>query len=180
MPKRSRGQIAVVPPDPTGFVLPAVTWELARTFVALTSAGWSPAGAVGYLCPEVSIERVELVAAVWLRTPEVEEALAQANGGAWHEISEEERIAVALQQHRAQCARYLVTHRLEEAAGVELTKIEMARGVLERFVAGTLDVQDPLLKAMQGILGKVAAGTAPAQTVVAELDPAVPEEEGRR
>ena len=176
MQKRTKGPMGVVPPNPEGFQIPIVTWDLARTFVALTGAGWSVGRAVGYLCPEVSVERLEIVAAVWLRTPEVEQALSQANGGAWHELSEDERVSIALQQHRAQCAHYLVTHRLEEAAGVELTKIEMARGVLERFVAGTLDVQDPLLKAMQGILGKVAAGAVPAQTVGATLDPAGPEE----
>ena len=176
MAKQVKGPIGIVPPNPDMWVIPEVTRELARTFVALTGAGWSVSSAVGYLCPEVKVVQQEVVAAVWLRTPEVEQALAEANGGAWHELSEEERVSIALQQHRAQCAHYLVTHRLEEAAGVELTKIEMARGVLERFVAGTLDVQDPLLKAMQGILGKVAAGSVPAQTVGLELDPAVPEE----
>ena len=177
MANRKNGPMGVVPPNPDGsFAIPLMTGDLARTFVALSASGWSASAAVGYLCPEILIDRLEIVAAIWLSTPEVHHALAEANGGAWHELSEDERVSIALQQHRAQCARYLVTHRLEEAAGVELTKIAMAREVLERFVSGTLDVQDPLLKAMQGILGKVAAGTVPAQTVGLELDPAVPEE----
>ena len=175
MPKK-KPTLTMVPPNAEGFQIPLVTMEMARTFAALTGAGWSPSEAVGYLCPEVTCERLELVAAVWVRTSEVQQALAEANGGRWHELSEEERMAIALSQHRAQCARYLMRHRLDEAIGVELTKIEMARGVLERFVSGTLDVQDPLLKAMQGILGKVAAGAVPAQTVGLDLDPAVLEE----
>ena len=177
MAKRAKGPIGVVSSNPEGFAIPIMTRDLARTFVALTGSGWSASAAVGYLCPEVSIERQELVVAVWLRMPEMDRALAEANGGAWHELSEDERVSLALQQHRAQCARYLVTHRLEEAMGVELTKMAMAREVLERFVAGTLDVQDPLLKAMQGILEKVSVGMVPAQTVGMELDPAVPEED---
>ena len=151
--------------------VPVLDLLLAETFALLLEAGVSPEAAVWELVPEAPAETVVRMATKWVRDPLVVQAVSQLHGGKWHELSPDQRMSVALGVYRAQCARYIVTHRFEEASAGELAKLETARAVLEKFTAGGIDPSDPLAafaRAAEGIMRSAAERKAPG--VLASLD----------
>mgnify|MGYP001567908286 CR=1 FL=1 len=153
--------------------VPALDPRLAETLALLLEAGLSPEASVWELMPEAPEATVARTAPRWVRDPRVVAAISRLRGGHWHELSPDQRMAVALGAYRAQCARFLVTHRFEEAGGAELAKLETARAVLEKFTAGGIDPTDPLAafaRAAEGIMR--AAADRPTAAGVSALDEA--------
>lgn len=128
--------------EPVG--VPPMTADRAAELAAFLHAGMSASEAVIYLLPGIDPDTLTKTALRWSRHPFVLEAVASLNGGAWHRLEDETKIAVALRKHRIECAHFLISHRLDECGGADLAKIEMSRKVLEAFTAGGLDPTDPL------------------------------------
>ena len=145
--------------------VPPMTADRAAELAAFLHAGMSAAEALIYLLPGVDPETVDRTAIRWSRHPLVLEAVASLNGGAWHRLEDDTKIGVALRNHRIECAHFLMTHRLDEATGAEIGKIEMARKVLEAFTGGGLDPSDPLTAFARAAKEIMAAslGPTPAQ-----------------
>jgi hypothetical protein len=151
--------------------VPVLDFPLAETFALLLEAGVSPEAAVWELVPEAPAETVVRTAGKWVRDPLVVAAVSRLHGGTWHELSPDQRMSVALGAYRAQCARFLVTHRFDDASAGVLAKLETARAVLEKFTAGGIDPTDPLAafqRAAEGIMRSAAERKAPG--VLASLD----------
>ena len=145
--------------------VPPMTADRAAELAAFLHAGMSAADALIYLLPGVDPDTLDRTAIRWSRHPLVLEAVATLHGGAWPHLDDETRIGVALRKHRIECAHFLMTHRLDEATGAEIGKIEMARKVLEAFTAGGLDPSDPLTAFARAAKEIMAAslGPTPAQ-----------------
>ena len=163
---------AAAPETASAPLVPPMTADRAAELAAFLHAGMSAAEALIYLLPGVDPDTVERTAIRWSRHPLVLEAVASLNGGLWHRLEDDTKIGVALRKHRIECAHFLMTHRLDEATGVGITKIEMARKVLEAFTAGGLDPADPLTafaRAAKEIMAG-ALGPTPAQQAGGHFD----------
>ena len=162
--------------EPAG--VPPMTADHAAELAAFLHAGMSVSEALFCMFPGVDPDTVERTAIRWSRHPLVLAAVALMNGGAWHRLEDETRIGVALRKHRIECAHFLMTHPLAEAVGVDLSKIEMARKVLETFSAGGMDPTDPLTafaRAAKEIMAG-AVGQTPAQQAGGGYDYRTPDE----
>ena len=172
---RPKKEAPVPPPAPeTSIVVtaPPMTADLAAEVAAFLHAGMSMSEALVYIVSGIDQDTAERTAIRWSRHPLVLEAVSTLNGGAWQHLEDETRIGLALRKHRIECARFLMTHPLAEAGGVELAKIEMARKVLEAFTAGGLDPTDPLTAFARAAKEIMAAslGPTPAQRAGATFD----------
>ena len=152
--------------------VPPMTADRAAELAAFLHAGMSASEALIYLMPGIDPDTLARTALRWSRHPIVLEAVAALNGGAWHQLEDDTKIAVALRKHRIECAHFLITHRLDECGGADLAKIEMSRKVLEAFTAGGMDPADPLTAFARAAKEIMAAslGPTPAQQAGAVFD----------
>jgi len=160
------------PAPPEGSSVPLFDEGVAQQFAQLLAAGLSQTQATRYIVPSLRGQVLDRVAAKWANSRLVLDAVTALNAGAWHQLSDDQRISIALTQHRADCAYFLYTHRLEDASAEEMAKIEMAREVLEKFTQGAIDPTDPLAafaRAAKEIMAG-ALGPTPAQLAGATVD----------
>lgn len=123
----------------------------AQQFAQLLRAGVPQGSAVAYILGDVSGEP-DLIAARWLQSRIVVDALATLNGGKWADMDPEARLDVALDKHYAELAHYLYTHDYESAEGKELRKIESAREALQAQRSGRLEANSPFMKFLATLL----------------------------
>jgi len=155
-----------------GASVPTLDAAIAGQLAQLLAAGIPPEGAVQYIVPDMRGRPLTRLTHKWMGSRLVREAVSLLNAGEWHTLSDDQRMSIALTKHRAECAYFLVSHSLESAGPAEVAKIEMARGVLEKFTQGAIDPSDPLAafaRAAKDIMA-AALGPTPAQLAGSTID----------
>ena len=90
---------------------------------------------------------------LWPQQPEVREAIeALAGGQPWHQLSDEARWELALQQHYSELAYILWTTNYAEAEGPTRTKVDTCRTAIEAKVAGMAGRDSPLAQFYHDLL----------------------------
>jgi hypothetical protein len=126
----------------------------ALNFALMLLAGASASVASSYFLPP-GYGQVDVEEAVdtWPRQPEVLKALQTLTGGVpWHEMSDEERINLALKKHRNEMAFMLWTMNYAEVSGVDKAKLDTCRESLEAVIAGTAGKGNEMEQFYQEIL----------------------------
>lgn len=132
-----------------------LTRSQARDFARMLTAGLPATEAVLYFVAEseeLSAEAITRLAWTWQRSADVLAAIADLNGGAWVDLPEDRRLAVALDKHFAELAYYLYTTSFTTAAGAELGKLNTARQALRDKLAGGMDEDSPLARFMRDLI----------------------------
>ena len=158
--------------DPTFPDVPAFDARLADELALMLDTGLTAIEAVQYLIPGVNLDLVPQVARKWSMHPLMPPAISRLHGGDWHKLTPDQRIEVGIKKHLAECARFLITNKFENATGADLSKMNIARDVLLK-VTGDLDSSDPLAvflaRTAKGIMEK-ALGQTPAQQAGSDVD----------
>lgn len=120
-------------------------------------AGVHCAEALKYLRPGITDETIrEELAAKWIGTTVLLDAVERLNGGAWPDLPADRRLEIALDRHYAELAYFLLTHNYTEADGLDYKKVVDARTAIALRIAGQEgkgDAFDEFMRAIQD--GKV-------------------------
>ena len=115
------------------------TKQTALEFAIMLRAGMPSLEALRYFVEEEhALEPSELLTlhAVWMKSKLVRSALLSLQGKTWQEMTLEEQMKVALDQHYAQLAYYLYSHNIADLTTTEKMKSDTARQALEAKLAG--------------------------------------------
>lgn len=121
--------------------------EEAVAFANMLHVGLPPRDAILYFLEEDEAEDPTLVSEmirVWSRSRRVGKEIERLQGGSWEALSLDQRIRVALDKHYAEKAYFLYSHTWGDVSGIDLTKLQESRKVLEAKMAGTSGKLDPL------------------------------------
>jgi hypothetical protein len=108
----------------------------AYQFALMLQAGMPPEDIIAYFLPDAEPGHKATVLSNWLRSRQLQEAVKDIQGKEWQLMSNEERIQRALDKHYAELAYFLYTHNYSAVAGLDKTKADTARSVLETKLAG--------------------------------------------
>ena len=128
----------------------------AEQFALMLLSGAPIRDSVGYFLDENSPEEVVLDAAeTWPGQDEVLIALEKYTGGqAWHKMSDQQRLEVALKKHYNEMAYFLWSSNYAEIDGKERLKADTCRSALEVKVAGMAGQDSPLARFYSDMLDK--------------------------
>jgi hypothetical protein len=121
------------------------TEEQALQFAIMLQAGLPPSEAILYFLDQA--ERPEDVAVIlrkWQGSRAVKKAMSKLLSKPWHELSLDERIRAALDQHYSGLAYLLYSASYQDANQGEKSKLDTARASLEAKLAGTAGKSDAL------------------------------------
>ena len=118
----------------------------AEQFALMLLSGAPIRDVVGYFLDENSPEEVVMDAAeMWPGQDEVLIALEKYTGGqAWHKMSDQQRLEVALKKHYNEMAYFLWTTNYTECDGAAKLKADTCRQSIEAKVAGMSGKESPL------------------------------------
>jgi len=128
----------------------------AEQFALMLLSGAPIRDAVGYFLDENSPEEVVMDAAeMWPGQDEVLIALEKYTGGqAWHKMSDQQRLEVALKKHYNEMAYFLWSSNYAEIDGKERLKADTCRSALEVKIAGMAGQDSPLSRFYSDMLDK--------------------------
>lgn len=116
----------------------------AGQFVLMLRAGLPAEQAILYFIEIDDPMEMRKILSTWLRSRTVSRAQLIADGARWEEMSLDDRITTALEQHYSSLAYLLRSVNYLNANAVDKAKIDQAREALERKVAGTAGKGDAL------------------------------------
>lgn len=116
----------------------------ALQFAVMLSAGVPAEHAICYFTETSDAAELALILNKWQRSPEVQRAQKIIDGKGWQDMTLEEKIDAALNQHYASLAYLLKTVNYATAGQSEKPKLDSARSALEAKKAGTAGREDPL------------------------------------
>ena len=128
----------------------------AEQFALMLLSGAPVSDAVRYFLDPLAPEDLLVEAAGnWPAQPEVLEALQRYTGGeAWHRMTDEQRLEVAIKKHYNEMAYFLWTVNYAEAAGADNVKADTCRTALETKLAGLAGQESPLARFYHDMLAK--------------------------
>lgn len=118
--------------------------EQARAFAVMLSAGLPAEQAILYFTDTQDPAQVSEMLRVWTRSRKVQAAQALLMGKSWQEMSLEERIKYALDQHYSALAYLLYSTNYNSVGPQDKAKLDTARVALEQKLAGTAGKGDAL------------------------------------
>lgn len=150
------------------------TKEEAEQFALMLHVGLPPIDAILYFLDEEEASDpslVEQAAFKWSRNPAVARESERLMGGAWEEMSLDQRIKKAVEKHYAEKAYFLFSRNYSLLEGAELTKAQAALRVLEQRMAGTSGQATP----MEEFYRDLQAGKLDSRLKQAQIRPALKE-----
>jgi hypothetical protein len=120
------------------------TDDQALQFALILQAGLPATQAIQYFTESSDPLELGQLAAKWLRSKVVKQAQTRLMGRAWAEMSLDERINKALDQHYAGMAWLLFSTHYVDASSSDKGKLDSARQALEARRAGTAGKGDAL------------------------------------
>lgn len=111
--------------------------DQAHQFALMLSAGMPSVEALPYFFPEASRDDLESLHGSWMRSKEVERAIAHLQGKPWQDMGVEERIKFSVDKHYTEMAYYLYSRNYVELFGQDRDKADTCRKALEAKLAGT-------------------------------------------
>lgn len=120
------------------------TPEQAHAFCVMLNAGLPAEQAILYFIDSEDPLAISLVLAKWQRSKEVGRAAKALLGKDWQDLTTDEMIDKALDQHYRSLAWFLRSTNYTSAGQVEKQKLDSARTALEAKKAGTAGKTDAL------------------------------------
>lgn len=136
-------------PPPTFSLIGRPSKEEAFQFATILSVGVPSIDAIQYFLTEEEKTDPTLVDRVhrhFLQSGRVARAQTEIMGKPWQDMSLEERIKFSIDKHYGELAYFLYSHNYSQVSGVELTKANTCRQVLEAKLAGLAGTTDPLTR----------------------------------
>lgn len=121
-----------------------LTFEIARQLALMLKSGMPLQHAMVYFMPDATEGERNSVAAGWTRSKLLQQAVREIEGDDWQNLSLEVRIQNAIDKHYSELAYFLYTHNYTDVAGLDKTKSDTARSVLETKLAGLAGKASPL------------------------------------
>jgi hypothetical protein len=146
------------------------TADQALQFAIMLRAGLPASDAIVYFT-DGSEDAAELTYKLqeWQKSSSVKAAMLTLMGKSWQDMTLDEQISTALNQHYAGLAYYLFSHNYSEVASHDKPKIDTARAALEARQAGTAGRGDALSMFMDDFRAgkfKLTGQAAPKPTVL--------------
>ena len=108
-----------------------------------------------FLDPLTPDELLAEAADQWPQQSEVLDALQRYTGGeAWHTMTDQQRLEIAIKKHYNEMAYYLWTVNYVEADGQDKLKADTCRQALETKLAGLAGQESPLARFYHDMLAK--------------------------
>jgi hypothetical protein len=141
----------------------------------MLNAGMPVEHIMTYFLPDSTPGERSSVAAGWTRSRLLQDAIKELQGDEWHLLSLDDRIQKSIDKHYSELAYFLYTHNYSDASGMEKTKSDTARVVLETKLAGNAGKNDPLSQFYSDLkAGKIkslsASSPGGAKTAPGKLD----------
>lgn len=118
--------------------------DQALQFAIMLGAGLPASEAILYFTESEDPRELQEMLSGWMRSRAVKSAMAELQGKAWTDMSLEEQINNALNQHYRGLAYFLHSHHYAEVGEKDKAKLDTARNALEAKVAGTAGKGDAL------------------------------------
>jgi hypothetical protein len=131
----------------------------ALQFAIMLQAGLPASEAILYFIQPEDPQELALVLRKWLASAAVKEATKVLLGKSWTEMTLEEKIKTATDNHYAQLAYFLFSHNYSDLGTTDKAKADTARQALEAKLAGTAGKGDALSQFFSDInSGKIKLG----------------------
>lgn len=140
------------------------TEEQALQFALMLSAGLPAAEAILYFIDTQDPAELAMILRNWTKSAALKRAMAQLEKKPWQEMTLQERMEAALNQHYNSLAYLLKSVNYIEASQTDKAKLDTARGALEAKLAGTAGKESPLDRFFSDLNSgklKLAGGPAP-------------------
>lgn len=118
--------------------------DIAWQFALMLQSGMPVSDIMCYFLPDSSEGERNSIAAGWTRSKLLQEAVNKLNGKEWEKMSMEERIQKSIDKHYSELAYFLWTRNYSQVSGLDKTKADTARSVLETKLAGLAGQRNPL------------------------------------
>jgi hypothetical protein len=128
----------------------------ADQFALMLLSGAPVSDAIQYFCDPLTPEELQAEAIEqWPAQSDVLDALQRYTGGeAWHRMTDEQRLEVAIKKHYNEMSYFLWTVNYVEAAGADKLKADTCRVALETKLAGMAGQESPLARFYHDMLAK--------------------------
>jgi hypothetical protein len=120
--------------------------EQAHQFAIMLRAGLPASEAILYFTDSEDPRELQELLGSWTRSRAVKVAMAELAGKAWTDLTLEEQIKNALDQHYRGLAYFLHSHHYAEVGDKDKAKLDTARTALEQKQAGTAGKGDALTR----------------------------------
>jgi hypothetical protein len=141
--------------------------DQALQFALMMESGMPIPDIMTYFFPESSPNERLAIANGWTRSRALAKAIKQLQGDDWHLMTLDQRIQFAINKHYSELAYFLYTHNYAEASGMDKTKADVARSVLEHKLAGTAGKGSPIEQFWDDLKNnKIKLATQPAIPVI--------------
>lgn len=129
------------------------TKEEAWQFALMLGSGMPSSEAIAYFFPdEPDANILRSIHDRWVKSEAVSDATLRLQGKAWQQMSAEEKIRLALDNHYAQLAYFLYSRNYVELEGTGRQKADTARQALEAKLSGMAGKMDALTRFYDDIL----------------------------
>lgn len=118
--------------------------DQAIQFAIMLQAGLPASEAILYFVSPEDPTELTLLLRKWMQSKAVKEATRELLGKSWTEMTLEEKIKTATDNHYAQLAYFLFSHNYTEMNQTDKAKADTARQALENKLAGTSGKTDAL------------------------------------
>jgi hypothetical protein len=158
----------VAKPSKGASIMAKPTSEQAMQFCIMLRAGLPASDAIMYFADGVTDpSELSYMLQDWTKSSAVKTAMMKLMGKPWQDMTLDEQIKTALDQHYAGLAYFLFSHNYSEVATHDKGKIDTARMALEAKVAGTAGKGDALSQFMDDLrAGRLKHLQAPKPVVV--------------
>lgn len=130
--------------------------EQALQFAIMLKAGLPAGEAILYFTSSDDPHEIASMLAKWTKSKEVAAAIERLNGKKWQDMTLQEQIHVALDQHYAGLAYFLFSRNYTDLQSHDKSKADTARQALEAKLAGTAGKLDALSQFAEDLrLGRV-------------------------
>jgi hypothetical protein len=135
------------------------TKDQAFQFAIMLQAGLPASEAILYFVQPEDPQELAIILRKWIHSAAVKEATSQLLGKSWVNMTLEEKIKTATDNHYAQLAYFLFSHNYSDLGTVDKAKADTARTALEAKMAGVAGKTDALSQFFDDInSGKIKLG----------------------
>lgn len=125
-------------------------------FAIMLQAGMPAEEIIVYFFPDADQHSLTKVLQSWLGSKVLREAVEELQGGEWAKLSAEERMQKAIDKHYAELGYLLYSRNYITAQGLDKTKLDTARSVLEAKLAGVAGQATPMERFWDDMRAKAA------------------------
>lgn len=110
--------------------------EEAFQFALMLQCGLPPADALLYFVSSEDPAELATTLKKWLNAKSVKDAMTELMGKSWQDLTDEERLKRALENHYNQLAYFLFSHNYSTLGPTDKAKADTARQAIEAKLAG--------------------------------------------